>query len=110
MTNSIQSQSESDVTVFAETNYRNAQAKFGIKRSDRLAHIYLLGKTGTGKSTLLETFMLDDLKKGYGLALLDPHGDLVKKLYKRALFYRQSDLIYFDASNLNQPFGFNRKI
>lgn len=51
--------------------------------------------------------MLDDLKKGYGLALLDPQGDLVGKLYKKALFYRQPDLLYFDASNLNQPFGFN---
>ena len=107
MTNSQEPQSQSDVTVFAQTNYRNAQVKFGIKRADRLAHIYLIGKTGTGKSTLLETLMLDDLKKGHGLALLDPHGDLVAKLYKKALFYRQPDLLYFDASNLNQPFGFN---
>jgi hypothetical protein len=98
---------QSDVTVFAQTNFRNAQVKFGIKRTDRLEHIYLIGKTGTGKSTLLETFILDDLKKGYGLALLDPHGDLVGKLYKKALFHRQPDLLYFDASNLNQPFGFN---
>lgn len=107
MTISPESQPESDVTVFAETNFRNAQVKFGIKRRDRLGHMYLIGKTGTGKSTLLETFILDDLKKGYGLALLDPHGDLVKNLYKKAQFYRQSDMIYFDASNLNQPFGFN---
>lgn len=107
MITSPESQLKSDVTVFAQTDFRNAQIRFGIKRSDRLAHMYLIGKTGTGKSTLLETLMLDDLRKGYGFALLDPHGDLVKKLYKTALASRQSDLLYFDAANPHQPFGFN---
>src|SRR5262245_52081475 len=68
------------ITVFAKTNFRNQFLKFGIKRADRRAHLYLLGKTGTGKSTLLETLMMDDVKKGFGFALLDPHGDLVKKI------------------------------
>lgn len=107
MTNSSESQSESGVTLFAQTNFRNAQVKFGIRRSDRLAHVYLIGKTGTGKSTLLETLMLDDLRKGCGFALLDPHGDLVKKVYKQAIALRQADLLYFDAPNPHQPFGFN---
>jgi energy-coupling factor transporter ATP-binding protein EcfA2 len=107
MTNSLESQLQSDVTVFAQTNFRNEQVNFGIKQADRLAHIYLIGKTGTGKSTLLETLMTDDLRKGNGFALLDPHGDLVKKIYRKALLLRQSDLLYFDVPNPNQPFGFN---
>lgn len=80
---------------------------FGIKRSDRLAHLYIIGKTGTGKSTLLETLITDDLRKGFGCALLDPHGDLVKKIYQKALQLRGANLLYFDAANPHQPFGFN---
>ncbi|MGI8467431.1 MAG: type IV secretory system conjugative DNA transfer family protein [Pyrinomonadaceae bacterium] len=107
MTDSQISQSQTDITVFAKTTFRNNQISFGIKRSDRRAHLYLIGKTGTGKSTLLETLMTSDLRKGDGFALLDPHGDLVKKLYKKAIALRQPDLLYFDASDPHQPFGFN---
>ena len=107
MPNSHETESQSDINVFAKTTFRNEQASFGIKQADRLAHIYIIGKTGTGKSTLLETLMADDLRNGRGFALLDPHGDLVKKLYKQALALRQKDLLFFDAQNPNQPFGFN---
>ena len=107
MTNSRETQSQSDITIFAKTTFRNEQVPFGIKRRDRLAHLYVIGKTGTGKSTLLETLMTDDLRKGYGCALLDPHGDLVKDIYRRALDLRSDDLLYFDAPNVHQPFGFN---
>ena len=107
MPNSHQPVSQSDVSLFAKTTFRNTQVPFGIKQADRLAHLYVIGKTGTGKSTLLETLMTDDLRNGRGFALLDPHGDLVKKLYKQALALRQKDLLFFDAPNPNQPFGFN---
>jgi hypothetical protein len=96
-----------DITLFANTNFRNQPISFGIKRSDRRNHLYILGKTGTGKSTLLETLMMDDLKKGFGFALLDPHGDLVKKIKANIPWSRQDDVIDFDASDSNQPFGFN---
>lgn len=98
---------QSNIAIFAKTDYRNQQLPFGIKRSDRRGHMYLLGKTGTGKSTLMESLMLDDLKKGLGFALIDPHGDLVKSIKARIPEERISDLIDFDIPNPSQPYGFN---
>lgn len=69
--------------------------------------MYLLGKTGTGKSTLLETLMLDDIRKGKGLALLDPHGDLLKRIKERIPQARLADLVDFDVADATQPYGFN---
>lgn len=97
----------SDVTIFAQTNFRNELSPFGIRQADRRAHMYLIGKTGTGKSTLLEILMLNDLRSGRGFALLDPHGDLVKKLKDRIPDSRLGDLIDFDLTNSDQPYGFN---
>lgn len=96
-----------DITFFADTNFRNELQTFGIKRVDRRAHIYILGKTGTGKSTLLENLMLSDLRNGYGFALLDPHGDLVQRIKDRIPDSRIADVIDFDISDPSQPFGFN---
>src|SRR5687767_6684101 len=111
MNSSVNHNSESrkkrEITIFAQTNFRNQPTAFGIKRADRRAHLYLLGKTGTGKSTLLETLMLNDLRSGYGFALLDPHGDLVKKIKSRIPHSRQDDVIDFDIPEPNQPYGFN---
>lgn len=69
--------------------------------------MYLLGKTGTGKSTLLETLMLDDIRKGKGLALLDPHGDLIQRVRALIPDERQAEVIDFDLTRTDQPFGFN---
>jgi hypothetical protein len=96
-----------NITIFAQTNFRNQPVTFGIKRADRRAHLYILGKTGTGKSTLLESLMLDDLKKGFGFALLDPHGDLVKKVKAQIPWSRRDDVIDFDVPDKQQPYGFN---
>jgi DNA helicase HerA-like ATPase len=96
-----------DITVFGKTNFRDSLVAFGIKRADRRAHLYILGKTGTGKSTLLESFMLDDARKGFGFALLDPHGDLVKRIKARIPWSRRDDVIDFDVADVNQPYGFN---
>lgn len=94
-------------SIFAETDYRGSNKPFGIKRIDRRSHIWLLGKTGTGKSTMLENLMLDDVKNGYGFALLDPHGDLVAKVKSQIPWSRQDDLIDFDVPDKKQSFGFN---
>jgi type IV secretory pathway VirB4 component len=85
------SPSDNDITVFAETNFRNERKRFGIKRRDRRAHMYVIGKTGMGKSTLMETMIMSDLERGEGLAVLDPHGDLVTQVKERIpLVLRQS--------------------
>src|ERR1041384_8439599 len=93
------SPNENDITVFAETNFRNERKRFGIKRKDRRAHMYLVGKTGMGKSTLMETMILSDLRRGEGLAVIDPHGDLVGQVKDRMPPSRATDLIFFDPSD-----------
>ena len=98
---------ESDVARFAQTNFRNERKVFGIKRADRRAHMYVVGKTGTGKSTLIETLIAHDLESGEGLAVFDPHGDLIQRLLSRVPERRRSDLICFNAPEPRQPLGFN---
>ena len=105
MNNSLEK--ENHITFFAETNFRNKQVKFGIKRDDRRAHMYLIGKTGTGKSTLLETLIRQDIASGQGLALLDPHGDLVEKILAQLPEQRKDDLIYFNVPDHTQALGLN---
>src|SRR5881397_3408909 len=95
------------ITYFARTNFRNEQKTFGIKRADRRAHMYIIGKTGTGKSTLLETLVRQDLAGGEGLALLDPHGDLVERVLAAVPEPRRHDLIYFNVPDVERPLGFN---
>ena len=62
------------VTYFAETDFRNGRTKFGIKKKDRTRHMYVIGKTGMGKSTLLENLAIQDIQNGEGMAFIDPHG------------------------------------
>lgn len=103
----MQKGSNDRITYFARTNFRNEQKAFGIKRADRRAHMYIIGKTGTGKSTLLETMIRQDMENGEGLALLDPHGDLVEKVLRAVPEKRKGDLIYFNAADRSKPLGFN---
>src|SRR6266542_3168082 len=96
-----------NVTIVGETSFRNDRRKFGIKRADRRAHIYIVGKTGTGKSALLETLVRQDMEKGEGVAVLDPHGDLVERLLTAVPRSRAKDLIYFNVPDASRPLGFN---
>src|SRR5215471_8482704 len=95
------------LTYFGQTNFRNERKTFGIKKLDRRTHMYVIGKTGTGKSTLLETLIRQDTENGEGLALLDPHGDLVEKVFKAIPEKRKGDLIYFNVPDRANPLGFN---
>ncbi len=95
------------VTVFAETNFRNNRRKFGIKASDRRHHMYVIGQTGTGKTTLLETMIVQDMRNGQGLAVIDPHGDFVDRIAKFIPEDRKKDVIYFNIPDPACPYGFN---
>jgi len=95
------------VTVFASTDFRNEGRVFGIRQADRRSHLYALGKTGTGKSSLLETLIRQDIAAGEGAALFDPHGDLVERVAAGVPPERAADLIYLDVPNQTRAFGFN---
>jgi len=99
---------ESDsLTHIGITNFRSTNIKFGIKDKDRLAHIFCIGKTGVGKSTLLKSMALSDIEKGKGLCVIDPHGDVAESLLAHIPEHRKRDLIYFNPADLEHPIAFN---
>jgi type IV secretory pathway TraG/TraD family ATPase VirD4 len=96
-----------NITYFAKTDFRNKQQVFGIRQSDRLMHTYIIGKTGTGKSTLLRTMLLQDIAAGRGICLLDPHGDLVQSVLKAVPDNRQEDILYLDVTDPKLSIRYN---
>lgn len=90
-----------------KVDFRRDERVFGIKREDRFAHIYAIGKTGTGKSTLLEAMASQDLANGNGFALIDPLGDLAERVASLVPASRRGDLIYLNATDVKQPWGYN---
>jgi type IV secretory pathway TraG/TraD family ATPase VirD4 len=89
------------------TRWRDMDRPFGLRAADRRAHMYVIGKTGAGKSSLLEGMIRQDVLAGNGLALFDPHGDLVERLYAWIPESRKHDVIYLDVPDPEQSFGFN---
>lgn len=98
---------KNSLTPIGITNFRNTDMPFGIKDTDRLAHIFCIGKTGVGKSTMLQNMALSDIEKGKGLAVIDPHGDVAEHLVKEIPDYRKNDLIYFAPAELDNFITFN---
>ncbi len=95
------------VTYFAETDARNKKIRFGIKAKDRLKHLYVIGKTGMGKSTLLENMAIQDIQNGNGLAVIDPHGSMADKLLDYIPESRVKDVLYFAPFDMEYPVSFN---
>lgn len=79
----LKKQLKSDVIYFAKTNFRNKSRRVGIKHNDRFSHVYAIGKTGVGKSTLLKAMIAQDIRNGNGCAVFDPHGDLAEAVVKQ---------------------------
>lgn len=95
------------ITYFAETDARNKKVKFGIKAQDRLKHMYIIGKTGMGKSTLLENMAIQDIQNGNGITFIDPHGGTAEKLLDYVPENRIKDVVYFAPFDLEYPISFN---
>ena len=100
-------QDEEKVTYFAETDARNKRLRFGIKKKDRSRHMYVIGKTGMGKSNLLENLAIQDIQNGEGLAFMDPHGKTAELLLEHVPEHRKKDVIYFAPFDLDYPIAFN---
>ncbi len=101
------SHDENRVTYFAVTDTRNKKIPFGIKAADRTRHVYVIGKTGMGKSTLLENMAIQDIKNGEGFAFVDPHGGTAEKLLDYIPENRLKDVLYFAPFDMEYPVAFN---
>lgn len=98
---------EREITLFGEVNFRNTGRRFGIRTDDRRRHIYIIGKTGMGKSTIMENMILADIYAGHGCCYIDPHGDVAEKLIDFIPPERINDVVYFNPADTAFPVGFN---
>ncbi|MDO8574662.1 MAG: type IV secretion system DNA-binding domain-containing protein [bacterium] len=96
-----------EITFFAETNFRNERKKFGIKTDDRRRHMYMIGQTGTGKTTLQMNMMISDIMAGRGMGFVDPHGEMAERLLHYIPESRIKDVIYFNPADMEHPIAFN---
>ncbi len=96
-----------ELTTFGLTSFRNRRSKFGIKLEDRLLHFYIIGKTGTGKSTLIENMIYDDIREGRGVTVIDPHGELIDHILNFVPDERVNDVVYFAPDDRGYPLAFN---
>ena len=95
------------ITYLGLVDYRNKMIKFGIKAKDRTKHTYIIGKSGMGKSTLLENMAIQDIQNGEGIAFLDPHGGTAEKLLDFVPEHRKKDVIYFAPFDTEYPVALN---
>lgn len=98
---------DSRITYFAATHTRGKREMFGIRAIDRGKHMYVIGKTGMGKSTMLENMAIQDIQNGEGLAFIDPHGSTAEKLLDFVPHERINDVLYFAPFDVDYPVGFN---
>ena len=95
------------ITILGETNFRKQNKQFGIKNQDRQRHIYMVGQTGMGKSTLMLNMFVQDIHQGKGVVLIDPHGDFAEQLLNHIPQRRMTDVIYINPSDTEHPVGLN---
>jgi len=96
-----------NINFFAKTEFKNQVTNFGIKKPDRRRHVYIIGKTGTGKSTLIANMAINDIRNNKGVAVIDPHGDLCKILLDFVPSHRINDVCYLDPADTKYPFRLN---
>ena len=100
-------QRKKDINIIGETVYKNRLTKYGLWSEDRRRHVYVIGKTGTGKSTLLANMAINDLKHNEGMCVIDPHGDLVETLLDFIPKHRINDVVYFDPADTERTVQIN---
>ncbi|MBI2278561.1 MAG: type IV secretion system DNA-binding domain-containing protein [Candidatus Brennerbacteria bacterium] len=98
---------EKNVAYFGRVDFRNQNRLFGIKRIDRRQHMYVIGKTGTGKSAMLHNLIVQDIANGEGVCVVDPHGELVESILTKIPKERVADVVYFNPADSEYPMGFN---
>jgi len=96
-----------EINFFGKTNFRNTQKKFGIKTDDRRRHMYVVGKTGMGKTAMLENMAIQDIQQGRGIGFVDPHGEAAEELLDFVPSNRINDVIYINPADLDYPIAFN---
>ncbi len=103
----LDSDEKKEINFFARADYKNKLTTFGIKKVDRRRHVYVIGKTGVGKSTVIANMAINDMRNGEGMAVIDPHGDLCETLLDFVPSHRINDVIYLDPSDSKHPFHLN---
>ena len=98
---------EDKINFFAQLNYRGNKDSFGIKIDDRRRHMYVIGKTGMGKTVMLQNMAIQDIKSGAGLGVVDPHGEFAEALLDHIPKERIKDVVYFNPADYEHPTGFN---
>jgi CxxC-x17-CxxC domain-containing protein len=98
---------EDRITTFAKTNFRGHDRVFGIKTDDRRRHFYVVGKTGTGKTTMIQNMAIQDIQNGKGVAIVDPHGEFAETVLRSVPSNRINDVIYFNPADQECPIAFN---
>lgn len=95
------------ITFFGKTTFRGEQRKFGIKIDDKRRHVYIIGKTGMGKTELLKNMIVQDIRRGNGVGFIDPHGEAAEEILDFIPEDRIKDVVYFNPADLNHPIAFN---
>ncbi len=103
----LSDEQKAEINFFASTEFKNKQTIFGVKNDDRRKHVYIIGKTGTGKSTLIANMAINDMRNRKGFCVIDPHGDLCEILLDYIPSYRVNDVIYLDPSDRERAFSLN---
>lgn len=96
-----------NIIFFAETTFRKQRKKVGIKIDDRYRHVYVIGKTGMGKTVMLENMIIQDIQAGRGVCVVDPHGEAVEEILDFIPKSRINDVIYFNPADIDYPIAFN---
>ncbi len=96
-----------EISFFAETTFRNTEKKFGIRTDDRRRHLYVIGKTGMGKTAMIQNMAIQDIQNGKGVGFVDPHGEAAEELLDFIPSNRINDVVYFNPADLDYPIAFN---